>query len=160
MGIVSSGGFGGLVTVPLPPPASPAQGVDMSYVLNVTAALLATTTDAQTNYWGCLSALPPGTTAGISKVYIPKAGTIKVARIIWNAGTAGTNQSFSMYIRVNNTTDTLIATVADVNATKEFSNTNLNIPVIAGDYIEIKNVFPTWTTNPANVRLGGVVYVE
>lgn len=130
------------------------------YTFNVGAGNLATTTDKQTLHFGCLPGLAPQATAALAKTYIPRLGYIKSAYIMWNAGTAGTAESFSMYIRKNNSSDTLIATVANNLASKEFINTNLNISVSVGDYIEIKIICPTWATNPANVRVGGIIYVE
>jgi hypothetical protein len=102
----------------------------------------------------------PTTTANISKVYIRKAGTIKIAEIYCYSGTAGTAESWSLYIRKNNTTDTLIATLAVATNERVFSNIGLSIAVAAGDYIEIKGVQPTWATNPATTIYGGYIYIE
>jgi hypothetical protein len=131
-----------------------------SYVLNVVAANLATLTDAATYYFGCQAGLAPQTTAVLACLYIPKAGTIKAVYIFTRAVTAGSNNAFSMYVRLKNTTDTLIATVSLATNVRLFSNTGLSISVAQGDYIEIKMVCPTWTTNPANMTIGGVVYIE
>jgi len=137
-----------------------AGGAGLGYALTVTAANLATTTDAQTIYFGSLAGVAPSSTAAISRIYIPKTGTIKVAQIVAHAATAGTGESWSLYVRLNNTTDTLIQTVASTAAFRTWINTSLSIAVVAGDYIEIKSINPTWATNPANVRFGGVIYIE
>jgi len=103
----------------------------------------------------------PQTTANISKVYIRKAGTIKIAEIYCYSGTAGTNESWPLYVRLNNTTDYLIATLAVATSERMFSNTGLSIEISAGDYIEIKGVQPIWpVTNPATTIYGGYVYIE
>ena len=128
------------------------------YSINV-QALTSSPTDAQTIYFGMLPKAPT-TTANISKVYIRKAGTIKVAELYCYSGTAGTNESWSIYIRVNNTTDNLIATVSAATSERVFSNTGLSIAVNAGDYIEIKSVNPTWATNPLTTIFGGHIYIE
>jgi hypothetical protein len=95
------------------------------------------------------------------RIYIPKAGTIKAAYICWVcAGGGGTNEGISTYIRLNNTTDTLVSTLYNTYSNKIFSNVGLNISVIQGDYIEIKTVTPAWVTNPSDVRIGGTVYIE
>jgi len=114
-------------------------------------------TDATTYYIGNQAASP--TTASGRRIYIPKAGTLKVAYIHWLSG-APSNEDISIYIRLNNTSDTLIETIGDTAVTKVFNNAALSIAVVAGDYIEIKIVCPTWATNPTNVVLGGVVYIE
>jgi hypothetical protein len=135
-------------------PAGPTVG----YCINV-QALTSSPTDAQTVYFGTLPKAPV-TTAATSKIYIRKAGTIKIAEIYCYSGTAGTNESWSLYIRKNNTTDTLIATVGANTNERVFSNAALNIAVAAGDYIEIKGVQPTWATNPLTTIYGGYIYIE
>src|SRR4030042_4524482 len=100
-------------------------------------ALTSSPADGATVYFGMLPKAPV-TTANISKVYIPKAGTIKRAEIYCYSGTAGSAQSWSLYIRKNNTDDYLIATLAVSANERIFRNDSMNILVIAGDYFEIK----------------------
>jgi hypothetical protein len=138
--------------------AAPAGG-GLGYALTVEGVNQATTTDAQTIYWGGKN-LAHQTTADIHRIYIPKAGTIKVCYAHFHAATAGTAENWSLYIRKNNTTDTLVQTVGLSNAHRVFSNTGLSIAVVAGDYIEMKEIMPTWATNPANVRRSAVIYIE
>lgn len=137
---------------------SHAGGGGLGYAINV-QALTSSPADGQTVYFGMLPKVPT-TTANISKVYIRKAGTIKIAEIYCYSGTAGTNQAWSLYIRKNNTTDTLIATLSVATNERVFSNTALSISVAVGDYIEIKGVQPTWTTNPLTCIYGGYIYIE
>jgi hypothetical protein len=61
---------------------------------------------------------------------------------------------------LNNATDTLIQTVSSASASRVFTNNALNIAVVAGDYIEIKSVNPTWVTNPLTTVFGGYLYIE
>jgi len=56
-----------------------------------------------------------------------------------------------MYIRLNNTTDTLISSLSVSTNERIRINTGLNITVVVGDYIEIKTVTPTWTPNPSGM---------
>lgn len=137
---------------------SHAGGGGLGYAINV-QALTSSPTDGQTVYFGTLPKAPV-TTAGQSKIYIRKAGTIKIAEIYCFSGTAGTNEAWSIYIRKNNSADTLIATISAATSERVFSNANLNIPVAAGDYIEIKGVQPTWATNPLTTIYGGYIYIE
>lgn len=117
--------------------------------------------DATTYYFGIFASLPTTTTPDIRRQYIPTSGTIRSCTMNWFANAnPGTAESFSMYIRLNNTTDFLIATVATNAAQKLFMNTALNIPVVAGDYIEIKTITPLWTTNPTQVNIGGTIFIE
>jgi hypothetical protein len=132
----------------------------LGYALNLMAASLSSPADATTYYFGSLAALAPQTTANLARVYIPKAGTIKVAYIVARAGTVGTNEAWSAYIRKNNTTDYLIQSLSSTDNPRVWSNTGLSIAVSEGDYFEIKMVCPTWATNPATVAFGGVIYIE
>lgn len=127
------------------------------YTLQV-QALTSSPADGATVYFGPQPRAPGA--VGLSKVYIRKAGTIKMANILVQSGTAGTAENWSLYIRVNNTTDTLIETVGAATAERVFDNSSLSITVNAGDYFEIKSVQPTWATNPATTIYGGYVYIE
>lgn len=133
-------------------------GALKGYTLSV-QALTSSPADGQTVYFGQLPKAPT-TTAAISRVYIRKAGTIKMANIFCYSGTAGTNESWSVYVRLNNTTDTLIEAVAAATNERTFDNSSLSISVAAGDYIEIKSVQPTWATNPLTTIWGGYLYIE
>lgn len=122
-------------------------------------ALTSSPADATTIYFGQLPKAPT-TTAATSKVYIRRAGTIKMANIYCYSGTAGTNEAWTIYIRKNNTTDTAIATVSAATNERVFANSSLSIAVAAGDYIEIKSINPTWATNPLTCVFGGFLYIE
>lgn len=115
--------------------------------------------DAQTTYFGNVP-VAPTTATGVLKVRIPKSGTIKRAYLESYSVTAGSNESWSVYLRLNGSSDTLIATVAAATNARSFTNTSLNIPVVAGDYIEIKSVNPTWATNPVTTFFGGNIHIE
>jgi hypothetical protein len=129
-----------------------------NYIIKV-QALTSSPADGATVYFGMLPKAPT-TTANISKIYIRKAGTIKIAEIYCYSGTAGSAEPWSLYIQKNNTTDYLITTLS-VNANERiFSNTGLSITVDIGDYIEIKGIQPAWTTNPLTTIYGGYIYIE
>jgi hypothetical protein len=138
--------------------AAVAGGGGLGYTINV-QALTSSPADAATIYFGMLPKAPV-TSAAISKVYIRKGGTIKIAQIYCYSGTAGTSEAWSLYVRKNNTTDYLIATLSVATSERVFSNTGLSIAVAVGDYIEIKGIQPTWTTNPATTIYGGYIYIE
>ena len=133
-------------------------GSTVGYAINV-QALTSSPADGATIYFGMLPKAPT-TTANISKVYVRKAGTIKIAEIYCYSGTAGSNQAWSCYIRKNNTTDNLVATLSVATNERVFSQAALNISMSDGDYFEIKMVNPTWSTNPATTIFGGYVYIE
>ena len=129
------------------------------FALSLFTTSSSTTTDGQTVYFG-FGALAVTTTAASRRVYAPRACTIKAVTAVMNASTAGTAESFSIYVRVNNTTDYLIATVAVSNTWRIFANAALSIALAAGDYFEIKVVYPTWATNPATVTWNATIFCE
>ena len=132
--------------------------ISTPYTLSV-QALTSSPTDAQTIYFGNLPKAPV-TAAATSRVYIPKAGAIKRAEIYCYSGTAGTAEAWSCYIRLNNTTDTLVQTLSLATNERRFNNQALNIAVAVGDYIEIKMINPTWATNPLTTIFGGFIFIE
>lgn len=134
-------------------------GGSLGYCLNVGCVNTGTWTDSQTVYiggrWGNAT-----TTAGSVKVRVPKSGTIKGAYVHSFSTTAGTGEAWPAYVRLNNSSDTLIDTVSLAAGEREWKNASLSIPVVADDYIEIKFVNPAWATNPANMTVGGHIYIE
>lgn len=129
----------------------------MSYAINV-QALTSSPADGATVYFGTLPKAPVSA-AATSRVFIRRAGIITAAEIYCFSGTAGTAESWSLFLRLNNTTDTLIAAVATSASERLFTNSQLAIPVVPGDYFEIKSVNPTWATNPLTTIFGGYVMV-
>ncbi len=129
----------------------------VGYAINV-QALTSSPTDGQTVYFGMLPKAPT-TTANISKCYVRKTCTIQTAEIYCYSGTAGTNEAWSLYIRKNNTTDTLIATVSAATNERVFSNAALSIAMVSGDYFELKSVQPTFATNPLTTIWAGYLYM-
>jgi hypothetical protein len=87
-------------------------------------------------------------------------GIIKGIIINAYSGTQGTNEAWSLCIRKNNAADNLIKTISSSSYERLFVSTNLNVSVVAGDYIEIKGVQPTWVTNPLTTIYQGYIYIE
>lgn len=129
------------------------------YGLTLVSGTQTSFTNSTTYYFGSTTA-GPSTTNAINRVYIPKNGTIKVAYIFAAFGVNGTNENWTMTIRVNDTTDTTISTVGVSASTRIWSNAGLSIPVATGDFIEIKNTTPAWVTKPTNGVFSGVIYIE
>jgi hypothetical protein len=141
---------GSLRTVSAPP----------TYALMVSASDL-NPADGATYYFGGLPCWAPQTTEATQRIDVHKSASIKAAYIrMYCAGTTGTSENISIYIRKNGTTDTLVATVGSIDNPRIFSNTGLDIAVVQGDFLEIKMVCPTWSTDPTSVKFGGVLYLE
>jgi hypothetical protein len=117
--------------------------------------------DATTYYIGSKVAAT-GSTADVNRIYIPKAGTVKGVYLYFNnSGTLGTTETSTVSFRLNNTTDTTVsAVVTNDAASTAFSNASMSVAVVAGDYFELKWVAPTWATNPTNVVVSAVIYIE
>jgi len=131
-----------------------------SYVLYASSSSLTSPADATTYYFGNQFSNTPSGTALRRKVVIPRAGTIKRADIIM-IGTVGSAEPSTMSLRLNNTTDTTLSSAIDLSVNPlEVLGVALNIPVVAGDFFEIKWVTPTWATNPAGVSITVQLFVE
>lgn len=117
--------------------------------------------DATTYYVSPVAGVAPTTTYNDQKQIVPITGTIQAAQIhcICTAAT-GTNEAWAFYIRVNDATDYLIESVSLAVANRYWKNNNLNIPIVAGDFISLKVVCPTWGTNPDTCRFGGIITVH
>lgn len=102
------------------------------------------------------------TNAGYRDITIPIAGTITTVNIdVVAAGTIGTGENWSIYIRHNNAaTDYLVATVGSTNRIRNFRNTGLSIAVTAGDTVVFKHTTPFWTTQPTSCVISGIIIIE
>ncbi len=117
--------------------------------------------DATTYYIGKYPTLTPITTANLRPVVIQRAGTITRVDISWLMTTSyGTAEASSMWLRLNNTTDTLLSAAFDFSANGLISVTGLSIAVVAGNKFEIKWTTPTWVTNPVALYLNAQVFVS
>lgn len=119
-----------------------------------------TATDAQTLYFSTQFNSPVAS-ANNRRTYFRRSWTIVAAEFgCYSQSTAGSNEGWSLYFRLNNTTDTLIATVAASANQRNFTNSALNISVVSGDWFEMKLVNPTWATNPGTSAIGGYLVLE
>ena len=136
-------------TAPPPPP------VTVEYDMIYFQASSQNPTDATTRY---VSNYPLSQVSTYSSAAITMSftGTITSASINWIASSVvGTAETISAYIRLNDTTDYLIASVANTNTVRVFTNTAMSVPIVANDTIALKFVYPTWVTNPTSVSVGG-----
>ena len=116
--------------------------------------------DATTYYFGPNFGLVFTTTAQRRKVFIPRSGLITRVDLFFNF-IAGSNETSSIYLRLNDTTDFLLSNAVDLSGSSLAINaTGLSIPVTDTDYFEIKWVTPTWATNPTSVNITAQIFVE
>ena len=118
-----------------------------------------TIADATSYYSGATQNNSSGT-AGANRIYIPRNCTLVAGYgFFLNAGTAGTGESGTFYVRKNNTTDATVSAYVTTNATHNtFNGTGLTATYVAGDYIEGKWLTPTYATNPSNCRWTVTLY--
>ena len=122
-------------------------------------ALTFSPTGSQTIYFSNLLRVPTSS-LNRSKIFVEETVVITGANVYSFAATAGTDESWSMYIRVNGTTDYLVETVSAATNERIFNNSSLNITVNAGEYFEMKMDNPPWSIPPASVVLAGNVFTS
>ena len=128
------------------------------YILNV-QALSSSPVDGKIVYFG-QSPKAPSTVAGKNKIYIMKPGVIKAANITAYSTKGGSGEPWSLYISVNGEKDALIKTISLYTTERRFYTEDLSIPVVAGDFIEIRGLQPIWSINPTGVTYGGYLVIE
>ena len=117
--------------------------------------------DATTYYFSAFPASTPSTTILGHQIAVPQNGIIASAIITIFSGTAaGTNEAWEIYVRVNDTTDYLIASVSAAASNRFWRNNSLSIPITTSDFFCIKMICPTWATNPDGCRVMGTIGVN
>jgi hypothetical protein len=127
------------------------------YAINFGA--LQTTLAASTPYYFGMTGIAGTTTANIRRVYIPLAGTIKEI-YFYIRSSATSSENWTVSLRLNNATNTTIATIGNTSGDKVFSNSNLNVTVAANDYFEIITTTPAWTTAAGNSNFYGTLIIH
>lgn len=132
-----------------------------SYEIKLFSPSITSPNDGATYYAGTNPSMPSGSAASL-RSYIPRGGVITSAYVsVYAQATFGSNETFSAYIRLNNTTDYLISDQLVATAASQFfTNIALNIPVAQLDYVVAKIVCPTWATNPAAISFGITLGVD
>jgi len=115
---------------------------------------------ASTTYYFGIPVISAIGTAAIRRVYIPQSGTIKGGQIYMRTTAATSTQTWTLSIRLNNSSNTTFSSVGDASQDKIFSATGLSIAVSAGDYIEIITTTPAWTTAPGNTSVYGSIFIQ
>lgn len=117
--------------------------------------------DGITYFIGNIPQTPITANIDRNRIDIPYDCTLVGASIMFASFSAvGTNENISIYVRVNNTTDHLVATVGAATADRLFENMSLSVALTPSDYIHGKIVCPTWSTNPTQTVVGGTLYFE
>lgn len=96
------------------------------------------------------------------RMYVLQTGTIKKVVFHFAVSGAGTTESVSHYIRLNDSSDfTALSTTETYDSSpKDFVYTGLAFSVTAGDYIAFKIASPTWATNPTGLQGSVQIYIQ
>ncbi len=130
------------------------------YAVQASAAALSPS-PSTTYYFGRRFASAPSTTALLAAIIAPDAGTItSVSFVLGVDGTLSSSETFSVYIRVDNTTDHLVTSSARMDFASFSVVTPLSISVASGANLEVKIVTPAWSVNPTNVHLSAVILIS
>ena len=98
--------------------------------------------------------------AGLQKMYIPIAGTLKSVNGSFHVGVTGSSENATLNIRVNNTTNATVSSTLAFNvAPVNFSNTGMSQSLSVGDYIEVVFITPAWVTPPTGVWIYITIFV-
>jgi hypothetical protein len=106
---------------------------------------------ANTTYYLGMVGAGIATNSAQRRVYIPASGTVKQVYLYTRTANGTAGESWSMIFRLNNTSNTTIASTATTSTDKVFSNANLNVSVVAGDYFEIQTTTPATAPGISNI---------
>lgn len=114
-------------------------------ILQGALAVLTSPADSTTYYAGNGF----GTTiAAINRLYSERRGYISTITVEMVTSGTGSAETFSMWLRRNNTTDFLLSNTVTANNFWYTFAAGTTIAVAAGDYFELKFTTPAWVTNP------------
>lgn len=141
--VLKSNGAGALPT---------AQNVSR-FAINLTPVDESNPASATTYYVSVDSTINTSQTNAGSWLYIPIDCTLdSIYGKIGITGTLGSNQNVQIFLRKNNTTDITVTSTSQWTANPtNFSATNLNTALSAGDYLQLKVITPSWGTVPTQV---------
>jgi hypothetical protein len=110
--------------------------------------------DGATYFFGCRSlAITTSTAGGASPIYFPENCTLVSARVTF-VQTAGSNETSTISVGINNSSFTTISSSVVNNTTVTTYTQTFNIAGTTSDYIEFRWACATWaTTNPASVTV-------
>jgi len=135
-------------------------GGGLGYTIPIIAVASGNPSASTTYYVGMDSLVTLQTTYANTSIKIPKSGTIKAAFFKWSITTTGSGESVPFSIRINDTTDVSIQSVAMNAARVDVFSSSMSQAVSAGDTCALKMATPAWVSAPATIRGEGYVYIE
>jgi len=145
-------------------PTFQAIGTGVGYGCNFFSGTPSFVTDSATYYvtlagGAGLNTITVATSASVN-YFVLKPGTLN--RVYGGVRcTVGSNENCTVFIRVNNSSNTNVTTTLSLTATlNAFSNSSLGISLNAGDYFTLGFTGPVWATNPTNVSITATAVIE
>lgn len=134
-------------------------GADVGYSIPIISIAAAGPVASTTYYFGADSLSSLQTTYSLASVMVVKSGTIKGCFVKARITTPGTAELATHSIRINDTTDVLVATGAYNASSLDIINLAMSQAVNAGDTLVFKIATPAWVGAPATVRWEGYVLI-
>lgn len=117
--------------------------------------------DATTYYFGHPTMAGFYTTLGGHYLIAHRAGIITRATIYTlNTGTAGTSETSTMALLVNDASATTLSALITTNTSSIKTVTGLTISLAATDVMEVRWIAPTYATNPTGVYFAVQLFLE
>lgn len=131
------------------------------FALPIDGGSISSPADATNYYIGVPLVLTPTTAAGQRKQTARVDFTIFEISATLYVGTPGTNETYSVYLRKNGTTDYLLTSALHADsASPTYYTSSVDISITTGDTFELKVVTPTWATNPASIVHSFTLYCK
>ncbi len=135
----------------------------VNYVKGYTLAMNCTSAfapaDNQTYFIGALQTVPFATDTNLQLI-CPKSGTIKAVAFS-SRQTFGSGESSTLALGINGSYSNISTSILfNGNPVNNALITGLSRSVTAGDNIRLRWTTPAWVTNPANVFINCILYIE
>jgi hypothetical protein len=129
------------------------------YTLSMNCTSAFNPADNQIYFIGALQANPFTTDFNL-RLIVPKTGTIKSV-VFSSRQTLGSGESSTIALGVNGSYSNISTSIVfSGNPVNSSLITGLSRSVTAGDYVTIRWTCPTWVTNPTNVFINCIIYIE
>lgn len=136
---------------------------NVGFTLSFDPTPLSAPADATTYYIGSFNT--NGISINPANIIIPFNCTLVGYSLVTRSTVACTNETGTLYVRINNTTDVELSSVitwgvGGAYVSNFFSGSSLNTNITAGDLITVKIITPTWATNATNIYMHTVLYFK
>jgi hypothetical protein len=145
--ILTSNGAGTLPTFQTAPT------VALGFAVFIQTGVSSGPVDGTTYYFASGSDWSATTTStSRTRIYMTSTCTVNSCYGNFHVANPGSAENCTVAIRKNDTTNTNVKTTIQLTATDvAFNGTSLGVALVAGDFIDVIFISPTWATNPFNL---------